>query len=733
MTMQKDISLFAQSYKQEEESDLQRYWRMIKLHKWGIVGFVTLVVGLTAFYVYSKQPIYRASTTVLIENQEAKVLSIEEVYGLNAKDQEYYLTQFEILKSRDLAERVVRSLELNTHPLFDPRQQAPSFIQSTMEKVSGPPQPLTDKLAFEKSVDQFIENLSIVPVRNTQLVRINFDSADPKLAATVTDTIAAQYIKHHMEEREGATLRATDWLSERLEDLRITLQQSEQGLQNYREEAELVDVSGVQTLGADEIAEITQRFVDARERRSSAQTLYNQVKELGADPTPAQLMSIPSILSHDLVRNFKRDKAVADARVTELSKRYGPKHPRMIAARAEAEAADIQLYQQILSVADGIQSDYFAALKTERALQGQLASAKETLQDVNRKEIKLRELEREVETNRKLFNMFLTRAKETEEAQGLQSQHARVVDSAVEPQKPIAPKKSVSLVIALFLSTVFSVGIALLKESMRNTVRTGDDVESKLGCTLLGFLPNVKSNRKQTTYRGFEEDEHSHFAEAMRSVRTAFVLSSMDDKNKVVLVTSSVPNEGKSTVALNMAEALGRMENVLLIDADMRRPSLTSLLGVEVESPGLSSLISGNAGLKESIRKLKNSNVSVLTTGSVKGINPLEIVSSKRLAKLVEQLGQHYDRIIIDSPPIHAVSDGLVLSTYADSVVFVVKSDDTSTVVASRAIKNLKSVGARIAGVVLNKVDIQQAANYGEGAEHYFADYGYTPVSNTRS
>lgn len=726
MTMKKDITLFAQTYKQEGENDLQRYWRTIKLYKWYILGFVGLVTSLTLFHVFTTAPIYRANTTVLIESQETKVLSIEEVYGLNTEDQEYYQTQFEILRSRDLAERVVKHLALTSHPLYDPSQAGQGLVASLMSMAGEPAAELTPSQTLEQVVDTVLMNLSIAPVRNTQLVRISFESPDPKVAAEVTDTFATQYIKHHMEEREGVTLKATDWLSERLGDLRNTLQESEQNLQEYRESEELVDVQGVQTLGADEIEEVTQRYVEAKQMRSQAETTYEQMKELGPNPPAYLLLAIPSIQSNDLVSALSQRKSIADSRVTELSQRYGPKHPKIMSAVSEASSAEDQLYQQIISVADGIKTNYFAALQTERALQRQLATAKSSLQDINRKEIKLRELEREVETNRKLFNMFLTRAKETEEARGLQAAHARVVDPAVTPQKPVKPNKSISLIVAVFLSSSFAIGVAIFKESTRNTVRTSDDVEEKLGTPLLGFLPKVSSNKSSSTYRSFLGDPQSHFAESMRTVRTSFVLSSMDNNNKVVLVTSSVPDEGKSTVALNLAEALGRMEKVLLIDADLRRPSLSKVLELDHHLPGLAQLIGGKNSLKECVHEVESSSISVISTGNVQGVNPLEIVSSKRISLLIKQLGDKYDRIIIDSPPIHAVSDALVLAAQADSVMYVVKCDDTPAPVAAKGIKNLRAVGARITGVVLNQVDVKKAAHYGGDADHYFSDYGYS-------
>lgn len=728
MTMQQDMTLFAQRYKQDEESDFQRYWRILRYRKWKVALFVIAVTGLTILYVSNQVPIYRASTTVLIEGQETKVLSIEEVYGLNTKDQEYYTTQFEILKSRELAERVVKHLGLETNPLFDPDQQTHP-VKNLLAGVLGDPGEvavvLTPEQHFDMVVDNFASNLSISPIRNTQLVKINFELADPALAATITDTLARQYIQRNLEDRMGVTDKATGWLSERLEDLRSTLQASEQKLQSYREEANLVDVKGVQTLGADEIQEITQRYVEARKQRSQAETVYSQIRALGPDASPVQLMSIQSILGHELVRSFKQDKAQADAKVSELSHRYGPKHPKMISAMSDANAADALLYQQIISVAQGIETNYKAALQTEQALERQLSQAKVSLQDVNRKEIRLRELEREVDTNRKLFNMFLTRAKETEEARGLQNALARIVDPAFVPNEPVKPNKVLAVIVMFFASSLVAGGIAFFVDSMKNTVRTGDDVERKLGSSLLGYLPLVKRPKSETTFEGYVSNQDGHFAEAVRSVRTAFVLSNMDQSCKVALVTSSVPKEGKSTVTLNLAESLASMESVLVIDGDLRRPSLTKAFGLEPGAPGLAELIAGTHGIKDCVHKIKGTSLQAIPAGNLNGVNPLEIISSKRLAKLLDQLGQHYDRVIVDTPPVHAVSDAFILATYADVVLYVVKSDSTAAPVAANGIKKLRAVGAKVSGVVLNQVDVQKAVSYSADSADYFSDYGY--------
>ncbi len=710
---------------QEEIIDLRHYWRVLMQHKWSIAGLSAVVTLLTVMVVFSMKPVYQATTTVLIESEQAKVLSIEDVYGLNTANKEYYLTQFEILKSRDLAERVIRRLKLDVHPLFDPRQQEAGFSLRALIPVDSGEAAPTEQEIFDSVVESFTEGLSISPVRKTQLVKIHYQSTDKALAARITNTLADVYIESHLEAKLSVTKKAADWLSTRLGDLRSTLQSSESRLQDYREEAELVDVKGVQTFDASELEELTKRFVEAKNQRSETETIYSQVQALGGAPSAEQLMAIPSVLRHPLIQNLKESQAEADREVAELSRRYGPKHPKMIAANSEAAVALKELRRQIERVGRGIGTDYRAAQQNERAIEAQLAESKKRFQGVNRKEFKLRELEREVETNRHLYDMFLTRSKETDETGGMQAAHARVIDPAVPPRHPVKPKKKLIVLLAMVVSAMFGVVVAFLLDALNNTVRTPDDVEEKLHASMLGFLPFIKSNKSEQAFEGFLSDSKGNFAESIRTIRTGLMLSAIDEPHKITVITSSVPNEGKSTVSLNLAEAVGQMEKVLLIDADMRRPTLAKTLNLPRSAPGLSNIVANTAEFKECVHKLGDTTVDVLTSGMIP-TNPLELLSSKRFSQVLQKLSEHYDRIIIDSAPTHAVSDALVLSTYADALVYVVKADDTAAPLAAKGIKRLKEVGAPITGVVLNKVDVDKSSSYGSYYAGYYQNYGYS-------
>lgn len=706
---------------QEEIIDLTHYWRVLLLQKWNILAVVVVVTLAAALIAFSLTPIYRSTVTILIENQETKVLSIEDVYGLNTSSKEYLLTQFEILKSRELAERVVDRLQLTTHPLFDPRQKEPGLVQQFLPFLASE-KPVTDDAVRSSVVDQLRDSLSVSPVRNTQLVKVNFESENATLARDVANTMADIFIESYLEAKLEVTQKAATWLGDRLGDLQAKLRESEQRLQDYREQAQLVDIGGVQTQDAEEIEQLTQRYVAAKNERSQAETLFEQVSRLGVNPELEGLLSIPSILSHPSVQGAKLQQAEAQSRVKELSQRYGPKHPTMIAAQSELENANDEMYRQAVRVTDGIASGYQAALQTEQSMQQQLAASKGKIQDLNRKEFRLRELEREVETNRHLYEMFLTRSKETDETGSLQAANARVVDPAVVPVIPVKPNKKLIVALALVVSGMLVSAVALLLDALSNTIRSPDDVEAKLSTNMLGFLPDVRNADKE---EGLLTLRDGNFAEGMRTVRTSLMLSSMDKPHKVTLVTSSVPGEGKSTVSSNLAEALGQMESVLLIDADMRRPSLGKMLGLPRTNPGLSNLIEGKTDIKSCVYRIPNTNVDAIVSGIVPD-NPLELLSSKRFADFIQLAASKYDRIIIDSAPTHAVSDAMVLSTFADAVVYVVKFDDTAAPLAAKGIRRLQQFSAPIAGVVMNRVDVNKASSYGSYYNGYYQGYGYT-------
>ena len=721
-----------------DEIDLLQLWQTIWRRKWSILTLTIVVAMLAALVVLSMTPIYKASSTLLIEQKTAKAVSIEDIYGLEGGSSEYLQTQFELLKSRGLAERVVRELNLTVHPEFDPRQQPEPLIDlsglfATLDVRKWLPMTTPDDLEesaemteseiFDRVVKAFMQRTTISPVMKTQLVKVEIEMADARLAAQAANALANGYIESQLEAKLDMTQTATNWMNERLSGLKAKLDESERRLQEFREAENLVDLEGVTTVAGGELSQTGDRLIDARRNRAEAESQYRQVANM-RNSGWQRLASVPAVMSNQLVQQFKADEGRARAKVEELSRRYGAKHPEMIAARSELQSATANLRSQVEQVVASIEREYQLATANERSLQSSFNENKEQIQDIKRKEFKLRELQREVDGNRSLYDTFMTRLKETSATSDFEAVNARIVDPAVVPDTPIKPKKSLIVVLAAMLAGMAGVAMVLLLEFLNNPFKSTEDVEGKLNLPVLGILPLLKGKARGDIANMFKSDSDKSFTESIRTIRTGVVLSGLDNPHKVLVVTSSIPGEGKSSVAANLASAMAQMERVLLIDADMRRPTVAKNFAFPVGTPGLANLVAGTARLEDCIQTMDD-NLDIIPAGTVPP-NPLELLSSKRFETVLEVLESRYDRIVIDSPPTQVVSDALVLSTHANAVIYVIKSESTAIPLAKRGIGQLLQNNAPVTGVVLNQVDIAKAKKQGYSYGGYYDYYGYS-------
>ena len=719
----------------EEVIDLRQYWRTLMRNKWGIIGFALIVTVLTVLVVFSMKPVYKATATLLIESQQANVVSIEEVYGLDKSNSEYYLTQFEIIKSRRLAEKVVSTLSLQDHPEFN-QEPGFSFNWRDMLPFALPDGEETDsesegakRAALNKFIDGFRSRLAISPIRKTQLVKITFEANDRKLAADVANAIGQAYIEGNLEAKLEVTMQASSWLSERLGGLKAEVNAAEKSLQNFLDSENIVGAEGGTTIANKELELISSKHIDAKRDRLNLESHYNQIQ--AAKGSIRALELVPGVLQDRTVQEFKRQVLEVELKRSELAKRYGAKHPSMKAAQSEVNNARGSLNSQIRSVINGIKSDYSAALASEKSLEKALAKTRVGLQDLGRKEYKRKELENEAESKRAVYDTFLQRFNETNATGDLNSANARIVDPAVVPVLPAKPKKKLIVIAAFIASLMAGVVFAFLLEALNNTVQTPEDVENKLSTTLLGILPLLKDTKANPdpSYGEFLAENQSSFAESVRTIRTGIVLSALDNPHKVIAVTSTMPGEGKTSVALSMAFALGQMEKVLLIGADMRRPAFTKALGMDKKAMGLSNFVAGTAKLDECIQRHEEGGVDVIGAGTIPP-NPLELLSSKRFAKALQLLEEKYDRIVIDTAPSQSVSDAMVISPLVGGMIYVVKADSTTYQQAKSGIKRLRDVNAPLIGVVLNQVNMTKASKYYAGEYGgYYDSYGYSEDS----
>lgn len=711
--------------------DPRHIFNVIKQSRWSILGLAFAISLAAGFWVFSLDPVYRATASIVLESQQANVVNLEDVYTLDPYDYNYNQTQFEILKSRNLAERVVRHLNLQQHPVFASRpvEDEQPWYRINLKSLlpagnKEPPVQLSDEerqqLAIQDISAIISHGLRIEPVEFSYVVYLSYDSTDAALAAQVANAVADQFIQGNLENRLDGTLQATDWLEERLESIKSSLRQSEKNLQDFREREGLVDVGGVTGLGGDELASLAQRLQDAKKARIEAQNIREDVQGL-THASIDELMSLPAVLQHELVSDLKRIQSAAERKVAELGKRYGVKHPKMIAAQSDLSEANEDLAREVRKVVSGISREYEIALRSEEQLNANWESRKSEMQGFNRVEFELQELQREVEANRQLYEIFFTRLKSVSETGGFAKPHARIVDKAMIPTQPIKPNKRLVVSLAFVLGIVLGCAVAILLDFLDNTVKTPDDVALKLRVPLLGAVPRQKPG-KSGLFEHLWQNLRSPFSESIRTIRTGLVLSGLDDPARVILVTSTVPGEGKSTIAVNIASALGQMESTLVIGADLRRPGLEQITGLKSGHRGLSHFVSGDAGLEDCVQYLEELSVHVMPCGFVPP-NPLEMISSKKFVKALETLLERFDRIVIDSAPLQAVSDALLLASYADAVIYVVKADSTPATQVQRAIASLAGAGERFLGVVLNCYDATREADYYAG-DYYRSEEG---------
>ena len=727
------------SNQQEQIIDLKAYVTIIMSSKWKILGFAFFTTLLVAIFAAGLPPTYRSTASLLIKADTDKTVSIDTVYSLDTSRKEYFLTQFEILKSRAVAEQVIDKLDLAHHKEFMSDGKVGLVTKVTMAVKSHLPgfevevdtvDAASLRKAKVKLIGAFQERLSITPVRKTQLVHISFEAEDPMLAALVANTVADIYITQELTGQLNSTKKAADWLKGRLDELRLNLESSIADLQKYRVKEGLIDIKtkGVRSIASDELENLTESYLTAKKTRFEAETLYLFVRNVKGNDI-SSLLSLPRIGNDPLIKEIRGVEIEAQKNVSELSFRYGAKHPKLVAAQAKLTAVNKQLVLEANKLVKGIHKELKAAKNNELRFAKELRNEKRKFQKVTNKEQGYLKLQREVEANRNLYKTFLIRYKEMAITTDLEVQQARVLDRAEAATRPTKPNKKLIVVLAFIASLGFAVVVTFIMDALNDSVSTAQDVESKLGMRLLGLLPLIKNmGKKPLPLYAYFDPKNKGFSESVKTLRTSFVLSYLDKEHKVVVVTSSIPGEGKTTTSINIAFSMAQMEKTLLIEADMRRPSFTRIFELPSYQVGLSNLISGTEKLEDTIFHDEKSGLDILPAGFIPP-NPLELLSSEKFDALLLVLKSKYERIVIDSAPTQAVSDALVLSKQSDSVIYVVRSSSTKQALVKKGLSRLLQVGAKIDGVVLNRVNIDKdGKNKHEGFYDY---YGYGQEHDT--
>ncbi|MBC8057730.1 MAG: hypothetical protein H7Y61_14240, partial [Rhizobiales bacterium] len=548
---------------QDTKVDWSVYWRSVRKRVWQILILALVLTVGAIIYAQSIQPVFRSTTTLLIEAGKSKILSIEEVYSAVSQDREYYQTQVEILRSRDVARRTVVSTKLWDEPEFDPRRPAGGIVArlKAMVVVSPEQAPWTPERLADETVGRYLAAVSIEPVRLSQLVKISFEATDPALAAKMADATALAFIESDRDARLKLNLSVTGLLQDRLVALREKLLQSEQELQKFREGAGLVSTSGSQGIAGQQMSDISQRLVAAKVRRTELESAYQQVERI----TDGDYSSVSAVINQPGLMEARTRVSLATLQLEEVTKTLGDQHSRVIEARSALAAAQRQLQAQSRAIVASLKAEAQAARDTERSLQGALSSARTAVQGVNRQEFQLGVLEREVQTNKQLYELFLSRTKETSVSTNLQTAVARIVDRAMPAGAPLRPNKPQIVMLTLLLSLAGGALASILRDKFSNTLQGSEEAESRLHHPVLAALPAVRESDAPGLTRSFLDNPRSHHADGIRNARTSMLLSKFVVAHKVILVTSALSGEGKTTFCTNLAFAHAQTKRTLLI------------------------------------------------------------------------------------------------------------------------------------------------------------------------
>ena len=682
--------------------DWAAYWRSVRNRRWLILLATIALTVLAAFYAQSIKPVFRSTTTLLIESGKTKILSIEEVYNGVSQDREYYQTQVEILRSRDVALRTVIATKLWDEPEFDPRRPARTLQTRVREMFSAAPEPLpwTPERLADETVGRYLGAIAIEPVRLSQLVRISFEAHDRELAAKIADATAVAFVESDRDSRLKLNLSVTGLLQDRLIAQREKLVQSEQELQKFRESAGLVSVSGSPGVAGQQLSEISQRLVSSRVRRTELESAYQQVTKI----TDGDYSSVAAVISQPGLTEARTRLAAAALQVEDVTRTLGEQNTKVIEARAALAAAQRQLQAQSRAVIASLKAELQAARDTERSLQGALSSARASVQGVNRQEFQLSVLEREVQTNKQLYELLLSRTKETGVSTNLQGAVARIVDRAVPSGAAVRPNRPQIVIVTMLLTLMAGALASILRDKLTNTLQGSDEAESRLRHPVLATLPAVRSAQAQGMSRSFLDNPGSSHADGIRTARTSMLLSKFVVAHKVILVTSALSGEGKTTFCTNLALAHAQTKRTLLVDCDLRSPQIGARMGLPPDAKGIANLVAGTADLKDCVHAVPGSPLLVMPAGDLPA-HPEEFLFSSPFRDALKSLANRVDIVLVDSPPIAACSDALIIAQQANDTIYVVKARNTPHLLAHRGLERLRRAGASILGLVLTNVD----------------------------
>ena len=672
---------------------IKDYLAVLRRRKWIFISFFLITVTTIAIGTFKQQKIYRATATVIVDARSPEVLSgrdVRDVVELGESNywgyRDYIETQYEIIKSRRLAHAVIKKLKL--------------LNQKDFKKAKDP-------------IGLLLKKLEVKSIRDTRMIGIQIDDKNPKQAARLANEFARSYVYSNLALKIKISGEAQEWLRQEVEKQKRRVTESELNLQVYKEENNVVSIKNQENITNDSLERLNAGYVDAQKRRVKAETTYKSLLDKEGEML---LENLPALLAeNETLLQLKNDYLKQEALLTDYKKVYKHKHPKMI-----------RLLDNIAYLAsrikDEVGNDYKSALEEERKLKIALDGEKKKALELDRKIIDYNALQREVDTNERMLEIVLNRLKETSISSQVQANNIRIQDMAEVPRKPIKPRKKLNIIFSMILGFAGGIGLAFFRDYMDTTLRDPAEIAALLQIPVLGSVPRVRTDgknikKKLDIDRIVEKDSHSLAAEAYRSIRTNLLFSlNHSSSAKSLVITSSVPREGKTLTAVNLAMMIANSgERVLLVDADMRKPRVHTIFNDKNES-GLSEFLSGKKDFNSVVRHSGNDNLYVVTAGKATH-RPAELLSSERMKLFLENATSEFSKIIFDSPPIALVTDAQILSTICTGVVLIAEGGKATRDLLNRSKDLLEKVDARILGIIVNNISL---TNDSYSYPHYY-------------
>jgi capsular exopolysaccharide synthesis family protein len=706
------------------------YVLILRKHQWLILTFLLTVVTIVTIASFKMKPVYQATARVEVDRESQNNLPFqgENPYDEYMDMENYIETQAEILQSETLAFQTIKSLDLERYPEY-------GGSGSSTPVIAEPGQAAGQRPAI---LSAFLGSLSVKRVPNSQLIEVTFEGSDPKLAAEIVNAHLQNYIEQNFRSKYDATTQASTWLSSELEELRIKVEKSEDARIAYERENQIWQIDEKQDITTQKLADLSRAVTEAQTGLAEKEALYRMAASGNVDALPAARDNV-------VVQDIERRKADLDAQYADAVNLYGPNFPKVQRLAAQRKEVEENLANARKTMVESIQEEYNTARSRVQLLQQALDQQKGEANAQAEKLVQYHILQHDADSNKQLYDGLLQKLKEAGITAGLRSSNIRVVDPALAPTTPSRPQKARNIVLGFLVGIIGGIGLAIFREYLDNTIKSPDDIETLTGLPSLAVVPSLPelNGHGRLARLGRETapptpsgprvemlsyiQPKSQISEAFRALRTSLLLSQADHPPQVILVTSALPREGKTTAAVNLSVTLAQLgDRTLLMDSDLRKPGIRRALNLTggKESGGLSSYLAGVTSLEESIAPHPTiNNLSALLTGPVPP-SPADLLSSHRMREAIAELRRRFKFIVIDTPPIMAATDAVILSALTDGVLLVVRSGSTPKEAFTRTRNLLADVKCRLLGVVLNAVDAS-APDYYYSYRYYPYAYGY--------